>query len=157
MILKANGKDYSFTATMRKIVAINEVTGAPNLRDAFFKALNNVDFKFLGDTLMALADEKTKEMLDETFDIYDLIEAYVTENKSDYSKLYELLAKELNDKSFFGKKMSEKDLAKEMKNPLVNFDMNQAMNNALEKVMGEEISKQEILKVETEEFKGYQG
>lgn len=154
MILKVNNKDYSFTATMKNIVKINEKSKVSNLRDAFFKAANNVDFKFLAEILMNLADTETKKELNDDYNkYYDLIETYVTENDTDYESLYSLVAKEVNDKSFFGKKMSEEELTKKMQDPLVNFDMDKAMNNALTKVMSEE-----VIKAEAEgEFKGYKG
>ena len=47
MILKIKDKEYSFTATMKKIVGMNKKLKVKNLRDAFFRALNNVDFEFL--------------------------------------------------------------------------------------------------------------
>ena len=34
-------KEYSFSATMKKIVAMNKKLKVKNLRDSFFRALNN--------------------------------------------------------------------------------------------------------------------
>ncbi len=151
MILKVKDKEYSFTATMKKIVGMNKKLKVKNLRDAFFRALNNVDFEFLADFLLVFADEP-KELNNDSNKVYDLMEAWVNESteddKRDYEAIYKLLAEEINDKSFFGKKMTEEDLKKQMDNPLADFDINQVISNTAEKVMGEVVA---------EEFKGYKG
>ena len=151
MILKVKDKEYSFTATMKKIVAMNKKLKVKNLRDAFFRALNNVDFEFLADFLLAFADEP-KELNNDSNKVYDLIDAWVNEateeDPRNYEDIYKLLAEEINDKSFFGKKMTEKELKAQMDNPLADFDINQVISNTAEKVMGEVVA---------EEFKGYKG
>ena len=128
MILKVKDKEYSFTATMKKIVAMNKKLKVKNLRDAFFRALNNVDFEFLADFLLAFADEP-KELNNDSNKVYDLMEAWVNEateeDPRNYEDIYKLLAEEINDKSFFGKKMTEKELKAQMDNPLADFDINQ--------------------------------
>lgn len=149
MILIVKEKEYSFTATMRKIVAINKKHKVKNLRDAFFRALNNVDFEFLAEILMSLADEETKKVLNgDVNKVYEVVEDWVNENEKDYEAVYQLIAEEINDKSFFGKKMTEEELKGQMNNPLANFDINQVISNTAEKVMGEVVA---------EEFKGYKG
>lgn len=149
MILIVKEKEYSFTATMRKIVAINKKHKVKNLRDAFFRALNNVDFEFLAEILMSLADEETKKVLNGDINkVYEIVEDWVNENGKDYEAVYQLIAEEINDKSFFGKKMTEEELKGQMNNPLANFDINQVISNTAEKVMGEVVA---------EEFKGYKG
>lgn len=151
MILKVKDKEYSFTATMKKIVGMNKKLKVKNLRDAFFRALNNVDFEFLADFLLAFADEP-KELNNDSNKVYDLMEAWVNEateeDPRNYEDIYKLLAEEINDKSFFGKKMTEKELKAQMDNPLADFDINQVISNTAEKVMGEVVA---------EEFKGYKG
>lgn len=151
MILKVKDKEYSFTATMKKIVAMNKKLKVKNLRDAFFRALNNVDFEFLADFLLAFADEP-KELNNDSNKVYDLMEAWVNEateeDPRNYEDIYKLLAEGINDKSFFGKKMTEKELKAQMDNPLADFDINQVISNTAEKVMGEVVA---------EEFKGYKG
>ena len=150
MILIVNGKEYSFTATMKKIVAINKKNKVKNLRDAFFRALNNVDFEFLADILLNLADdgETKKELNGDPNKVYDLVESWVKENDKDYQAVYSLIAEEINDKSFFGKKMSPEELGTEMNNPLAGFDINEILNKTADKVIGEAVA---------EEFKGYKG
>lgn len=149
MILKVKDKEYSFTATMKKIVSMNKKLKVKNLRDAFFKALNDVDFEFLADALLNFADDETKkELNNDSNKVYDMMEAYVNENETDYEAIYKLLAEEINDKSFFGKKMTEEEIKAQMDNPLASFDINQVITNTVEKVMGEVVA---------EEFKGYKG
>ena len=151
MILKVKDKEYSFTATMKKIVGMNKKLKVKNLRDAFFRALNNVDFEFLADFLLVFADEP-KELNNDSNKVYNLMEAWVNEateeDPRNYEDIYKLLAEEINDKSFFGKKMTEKELKAQMDNPLADFDINQVISNTAEKVMGEVVA---------EEFKGYKG
>lgn len=153
MILKIKDKEYSFTATMKKIVAMNKKLKVKNLRDAFFRALNNVDFEILADFLLAFADDETKkELNNDSNKVYDLMEAWVNEATDEeprnYEGIYKLLVEEINDKSFFGKKMTEEELKTQMDNPLADFDINQVISNTAEKVMGEVVA---------EEFKGYKG
>ena len=153
MILKVRDKEYSFVATMKKIVKINKELKVKNLRDSFFRALNNVDFDFLANMLQKFADEETSKILNgDVNKIYDLMEAWVNEateeEPRDYQTLYNLVAEEINDKSFFGKKMTKEELISQMENPLADFDINQVITNTAEKVMGEVVA---------EEFKGYKG
>lgn len=144
---KEEVKEYSFTATMKKIVAMNKKFKVKNFRDTFFKAFNDVDFEFLAEVLMTLADDDTKKELNgDTNKIYDVLEMYVTQNNTDYESIYKLVVEEINDKSFFGKKMTEEELKVQMNNPLANFDINEVMKNTAEKLMGEVVE---------EEFKGY--
>lgn len=143
MILKAKGKEYSFTATMKKLVEMNKVFNVKNFRDAFFKAYNDIDFSFLADVLLTLSDSSIEEDT-----IYEIMESYVNEKNTDYLKLYELVAEEINDKSFFGKKMSEKELKEIKNNPLAGLDIDKIINNTAEKMLGE---------MAKEEFKGYKG
>ncbi len=153
MILKVRDKEYSFVATMKKIVKINKELKVKNLRDSFFRALNNVDFDFLANMLQKFADEETSKILNgDVNKIYDLMEDWVNEateeEPRDYQTLYNLVAEEINDKSFFGKKMTKEELISQMENPLADFDINQVITNTAEKVMGEVVA---------EEFKGYKG
>lgn len=153
MILKVKDKEYSFVATMKKIVKINNELKVKNLRDSFFRALNNVDFNFLANMLQKFADEETSKILNNDLNkVYDLMEDWVNEateeEPRDYQTLYDLVAEEINDKSFFGKKMTKEELISQMENPLADFDINQVITNTAEKVMGEVVA---------EEFKGYKG
>lgn len=151
MILKVKDKEYSFTATMKKIVAMNKKLKVKNLKDAFFRALNNVDFEFLADFLLSFADEP-KELNNDSNKVYDLMEAWVNEATEEeprnYEDIYKLLAEEINDKSFFGRKMTEEEIKAQMNNPLADFDINQVISD---------VAKDSMKEVVEEEFKGYKG
>ena len=143
MILKSKNKDYTFTVTMKKLVAMNKKFNVKNFRDAFFKAYNDINFEFLAEILVALSEETIN--LDTT---YEIMENHVTQTGTDYQDVYKLVAEEINDKSFFGKKMTKEELEAQMNNPLAGFDINEIMNRTTEKVVGEVVA---------EEFKGYKG
>lgn len=142
-------KNYTFIATMKKIVTMNKKYKVKNFRDTFFRGLNNVDFEFLGEVLLTLADDETRKILNgDSNKVFDLIESYVSQNNTDYEAIYKMVAEEINDKSFFGKKMTKEEMEAQMNNPLADFDINEVMNRTAEKVIGE---------IATEEFKGYKG
>ena len=143
MILKSKNKDYTFTVTMKKLVAMNKKFNVKNFRDAFFKAYNDINFEFLAEILVALSEETIN--LDTA---YEIMENHVTQTGTDYQDVYKLVAEEINDKSFFGKKMTKEELEAQMNNPLAGFDINEIMNRTTEKVVGEVVA---------EEFKGYKG
>jgi len=142
-------ENYEFVATMKKIVSMNKKYKVKNFRDTFFRGLNNVDFEFLGYVLLTLADDDTSKKLNgDPNKVYDLIENYVSQNNTDYEAIYKMVAEEINDKSFFGKKMTKEEMETQMNNPLADFDINEVMNRTAEKVIGD---------IATEEFKGYKG
>lgn len=146
---KEEVKEYSFTATMKKIVALNKKFKVQNIRDAFFKAFNDINFEFLAEVLLTFADDDTKKELNgDSNKVYDLMENYVSQSETDYESLFKLVAEEINDKSFFGKKMTKKELEEQLENPLAGFDINEIMNRTTEKVIGDVVA---------EEFKGYRG
>lgn len=159
MVLRVKDKEYSFSATMKKIVNINKDLKVGNLRDSFFKAMSEMNFEFLAKMLMALADDETKKIFNNDYNkVYDLMELWVKENNTqenpvDYQTLFEKVADEINDKSFFGKKMSKEDLKIQMSNPLATFDINKVMNQAMENVVGEVVETE----LKNQEFKGYEG
>lgn len=150
MILKYKDKDYSFTATMKKLVEMNKKFEVKNFRDAFFKAYGEIDFEFLANVLVVLCDESINEDL-----AFSLMEEFVKESGTDYESLYKKVAEEINDKSFFGKKMSTEEMATLMNNPLSGFDINKLLENTAQEVLGS-VVKEEFDK-NPEVFQGYKG
>lgn len=150
MILKHENKEYSFTATMKKLVAMNKKFEVKNFRDAFFKAYGEIDFEFLANVLVALCDESISEDI-----AYSLMEDFTKDNDSDYEALYMKIADEINDKSFFGKKMSKEEMTNLMSNPLSGFDINKLLENTAQEVLGT-VVKEEFDK-NPEVFQGYKG
>lgn len=145
-----NDKVVSLNVSMRKIVDITKKNKGKNFKDLFFTKMNNIDFEFLANTILGFYD-KAESNVDFTGDInkvYDFMEKYVEEKDIDYQKLYEELAEAINLKSFFGKKMSEEEMKKEIDNPLAGFDIDKLVNDTAQSVMKETVA---------EEFKGYKG
>ena len=76
------------------------------------------------------------------------MEQWVEFNKKDYQELFKIVAEEINDKSFFGKKLTAEEMKELMENPLASFDMNQVIEKTAQSVLGEAVA---------EEWRGYKG
>lgn len=158
MILKTNSKEVVINATLRKIVEINKKFKVKNFKDVFFKAMNDMDLAFLGQLIFEFCEDQSifNKDINQVYDFMtDWIQGSDVESLDgmqpeprSYEKMYKLLAEEINLKSFFGKKMSEKELKEQLENPLASFDINKMIANTAEKVMGEAVA---------EEFKGFRG
>lgn len=146
--LKAKEKEVVINATMKKIVNFTKNEKIENLKDSFFKNMSRVNYEFLAKLILNLADDGAKKFNNDYNKIYDFIEEWGEENDYDYENLYQIIADEINTKSFFGKKMSEEEMKSIINDPLSNFDIDQVLNKTAEKVMGEIVE---------EEFKGYKG
>nr|DAL65798.1 MAG TPA_asm: tail assembly chaperone protein [Caudoviricetes sp.] len=146
--LKVKEKEVVLNATMKKIVNFTKNEKIENLKDSFFKNMSKVNYEFLAKLILNLADDGAKKFNNDYNKIYDFIEEWGEENDYDYENLYQIIADEINTKSFFGKKMSEEEMKSAINDPLSNFDIDQVLNKTAEKVMGEIVE---------EEFKGYKG
>lgn len=146
--LKAKEKEVVLNATMKKIVNFTKNEKIENLKDSFFKNMSRVNYEFLAKLILNLADDGAKKFNNDYNKIYDFIEEWGEENDYDYENLYQIIADEINTKSFFGKKMSGEEMKSAINDPLSNFDIDQVLNKTAEKVMGEIVE---------EEFKGYKG
>ena len=146
--LKVKEKEVVLNATMKKIVNFTKNEKIENLKDSFFKNMSRVNYEFLAKLILNLADDGAKKFNNDYNKIYDFIEEWGEENDYDYENLYQIIADEINTKSFFGKKMSEEEMKSIINDPLSNFDIDQVLNKTAEKVMGEIVE---------EEFKGYKG
>ena len=146
--LKAKEKEVVINATMKKIVNFTKNEKIENLKDSFFKNMSRVNYEFLAKLILNLADDGAKKFNNDYNKIYDFIEEWGEENDYNYENLYQIIADEINTKSFFGKKMSEEEMKSAINDPLSNFDIDQVLNKTAEKVMGEIVE---------EEFKGYKG
>lgn len=158
MVLKSDTKEVVVNATLRKIVEINKKFKVKNFKDVFFKAMNDMDLAFLGQLIFEFCEDQSifNKDINQVYDFMtDWIQGSDVESLDgmqpeprSYEKMYKLLAEEINLKSFFGKKMSEKELEDQLKDPLASFDINKMIANTAEKVMGEVVA---------EEFKGFRG
>jgi len=157
MILKTKNKEVVVNATLRKIVEINKKFKVSNFKDVFFKAMKDMDLAFLGKMIFEFCENQAIFNGDIN-QVYDFMDEWVQEvevesldgvqEERTYTRLYEILAEEINMKSFFGQKMSKEELKEMMEDPLANFDINQMIQTTAEKVMGEAVA---------EQFKGYKG
>lgn len=155
MILELNVKDVikkvKLKFSMKKIVEMTKKNKGVAFKDLFFSKMNTIDFEFLANLILAFYD---KEESDYDFNgdinkVYDFIENYVESKENyDYQSLYVELSEAINDKSFFGKMMSENELKAEVNNPLAGFDINQIVNETAQSIMKETVA---------EEFRGYRG
>lgn len=150
-ILKIKDKEIRLNATMKKIAYITQGNKGKNLRDTFFKAQGNVDFLYLARIIMSLAEDEQgnnafgKGKMDA---VYDFMEKWVNENNKDYQDLFKEVAEEINDKSFFGKKISKEEMEALMNDPLASFDINQVIEKTAQSVIGEAVA---------EEWRGFKG
>lgn len=155
MILELNVKDVikkvKLKFSMKKIVEMTKKNKGVAFKDLFFSKMNTIDFEFLANLILAFYD---KEESDYDFNgdinkVYGFIENYVESKENyDYQSLYVELSEAINDKSFFGKMMSETELKAEVNNPLAGFDINQIVNETAQSIMKETVA---------EEFRGYRG
>lgn len=145
-----NEKVVKLNVSMKKIVEMTKKNKGKNFKDVFFTKMNDIDFEFLANAILGFYDkeESTIDFNGDINKVYDFMEKYIEAKDIDYVKLYEELAEAINLKSFFGKKMSEEEMKKEMNNPLAGFDINKIVNDTAQSVMKETVA---------EEFKGYKG
>lgn len=145
-----NEKVVKLNVSMKKIVEMTKKNKGKNFKDVFFTKMNDIDFEFLANAILGFYDkeESTVDFNGDINKVYDFMEKYIEAKDIDYVKLYEELAEAINLKSFFGKKMSEEEMKKEMNNPLAGFDINKIVNDTAQSVMKETVA---------EEFKGYKG
>jgi len=156
MILEFNDKDkvvkVKLSFTMKKIVDITNKNKGKSFKDLFFMNMAETNFEFLANLILNFFDKNESENINFNNDInivYDFIQKYVEAKEDyDYEKLYSDLAEAINDKSFFGKKMSAEDLKKETSNPLIGIDINQLVKDSAGSVIKE---------VAQDQFQGYLG
>lgn len=149
-ILKIKEKEVMLNATMKKIAIITQKNKGKNLKDTFFKAQYEVNFLYLAQIIMNLAESQDgKNYFNGDINkVYDFMEQWVEFNKKDYQELFKIVAEEINDKSFFGKKLTAEEMKELMENPLASFDMNQVIEKTAQSVLGEAVA---------EEWRGYKG
>lgn len=147
MILKTEKKEVELRPTTRKIIRITQEKGEKNLNDYFFKAVNSGDIENIANIIFNFAeDAEGKKAFNQLVEVYDFIDAWLSENSKCYEDLSIELGKMINDMGFFNKKLEEKELMEMMRNPLATFDMKKVLADSTEKVISQAVS---------EEFKGF--
>lgn len=156
MILEFNDNDkivkIKLSFTMKKIVEMTNKNKGKSFKDLFFMNMAETNFEFLANVILAFFDKNESENVNLNNDlnvVYDVMQKYVESKEDyDYEKLYSDIAEAINDKSFFGKKMSKEELLKETSNPLMGIDINQLVKDSAGSVIKE---------VAHEEFQGFRG
>lgn len=147
MILKTEKKEVELRPTTRKIIRMTQEKGEKNLNDYFFKAVNSGDIESITNIIFNFAeDTEGKKAFNQLVEVYDFIDAWLSENSKCYEDLSIELGKMINDMGFFNKKLEEKELMEMMRNPLATFDMKKVLADSTEKVISQAVS---------EEFKGF--
>jgi len=147
MILKTEKKEVELRPTTRKIIRMTQEKGEKNLNDYFFKAVNSGDIESIANIIFNFAeDTEGKKAFNQLVEVYDFIDAWLSENSKCYEDLSIELGKMINDMGFFNKKLEEKELMEMMRNPLATFDMKKVLADSTEKVISQAVS---------EEFKGF--
>lgn len=147
MILKTEKKEVELRPTTRKIIRMTQEKGEKNLNDYFFKAVNSGDIESIANIIFNFAeDAEGKKAFNQLVEVYDFIDAWLSENSKCYEDLSIELGKMINDMGFFNKKLEEKELMEMMRNPLATFDMKKVLADSTEKVISQAVS---------EEFKGF--
>ena len=147
MILKTEKKEVELRPTTRKIIRMTQEKGEKNLNDYFFKAVNSGDIESIANIIFNFAeDTEGKKAFNQLVEVYDFIDAWLSENSKCYEDLSIELGKMINDMGFFNKKLEEKELMEMMRNPLATFDMKKVLADSIEKVISQAVS---------EEFKGF--
>ena len=156
MILEFNDNDkivkIKLSFTMKKIVEMTNKNKGKSFKDLFFMNMAETNFEFLANVILAFFDKNESENVNLNNDlnvVYDVMQKYVESKEDyDYEKLYSDIAEAINDKSFFGKKMSKEELLKETSNPLMGIDINQLVKDSAGSAIKE---------VAHEEFQGFRG
>lgn len=129
IVLLAKGKDISF-------------------EDNFFKAYSENNTEYLGEALYVFAeDDNGNRAFKNVDEVYDFIDDYRIENKTNQIDIYSKLAEALNTEGFFKKKMTKVEIQETLSNPLSNTVLTDLTKKVAEKAINNMAQK---------EFQGYQ-
>lgn len=148
MKLETKNKTVNLVLKTKKIVDIANSLGNKNFEDAYFKAVQGNDLDALSKIIYTLAEtEDGKHAFGTSYEVYDFIDEYKTENNKTYSDIYKELSEAINDEGFFMKKMTKKELTEMISDPLSRIDMNEIVEKSASKA---------IEKVAEAQFTGFQ-
>lgn len=149
VILKLNDKEFKLVPRTRKVIELTEKLKSKNLNDLIFGALNETNIKVLAELIYSFAEfDDGKQVFNSVKLVYDFIDEWKQENDKGYIDLFKEVIEVVNDMGFFKKKMTPKELEKEMNNPMPFFNLQEIAMNSAQKMMDE---------IAQEEFKGYKG
>ncbi len=125
MELHFNDKTYRVELTNRRMVAVLDALGADDISDVIFTGATKNDIKTLATLIAGFTD------VGNAGNALDLLDEYRRAGHTP-AELYGELAKALNDEYFFAKRMTDKELAAELANPLRMVDMEAMVRQAAE-------------------------
>lgn len=147
MILETKNRVINLVLKTRKIVEIANTLKNKNFEDAYFKAVQNNDLDALSKIIYTLAeDNEGKHSFNNSGDVYDFIDDYKKEKGKTYQDIFGELTEVINEEGFFTKKMSKKQLAEMISNPLSGTNMNELVQKSAERA---------ISKMAEEQFQGF--
>lgn len=147
MILETKNKTINLVLKTRKIVEIANTLKNKNFEDAYFKAVQSNDLDALSKIIYTLAEDKEgKHSFNNSAEVYDFIDDYKKEQAKTYADMFEVLTEVINEEGFFTKKMTKKQLADMISNPLSGTNMNELVQKSAEKA---------ISKIAEEQFQGF--
>ena len=131
----------------KKVIDLTEKLKNKNLNELIFNGLREANLKILAEILKSFAEtEDEKQAFFSIDNVYDFIDEWIEENKKSYTELYKEVIKVVNDMGFLKTKLTESDLETEIKNPLMNIDMNEIIKESATKA---------VESIAQEEFRGY--
>lgn len=146
MIIETKNRNINLVLKTRKIVEIANLLKNKNFEEAFTKAYSDLDIEALSKIIFKLAEnDEGKNTFVSSDEVYDFIDECRIENIT-INDLYLKIAEALNEEGFFKKKMSKKELAEMISNPLSAINMNELVKKSAESA---------ISKIAEQEFQGY--
>lgn len=147
MIIETKNKTINLVFRTRKIVDIANLLKNKNFEKAFIEAYSNCDIGALTKIIFKLAEnEDGKSVFTTSDEVYDFIDDCRTEGITMFD-IYSRIAEALNNEGFFKKKMDEKELKEMTSNPLLTMDIDNLMQNSLEKAVSAAVEKEIVAQV----------
>ncbi len=147
MIIETKNKTINLVFKTRKIVDIANLLKNKNFEKAFTEAYAQCDYNALSKIIFKLAeDENGKSMFTTSEDVNDFIDECRAEGITAFN-LYERIAEALNEEGFFKKKMNKKELKEMTSNPLLTMDIDNLMQNSLEKAVSRVVEQEAVAQV----------
>lgn len=147
MIIETKKKTINLVFKTRKIVDIANLLKNKNFEKAFTEAYAQCDYNALSKIIFKLAeDENGKSMFTTSEDVNNFIDECRAEGITAFN-LYERIAEALNEEGFFKKKMSKKELKEMTSNPLLTMDIDNLMQNSLERAVSKVVEQEVVAQV----------
>ena len=149
MELKTNNKTVTLVFTTRRIVNISNQLKEKNFEDLYFKAMNEKNLDALSKIIYTFAEdaENGAKSFVKSEEVYDFLDDFKKENNKTYEDIFKELAGAINEEGFFNSKMTKKELADRISNPLSTINMSELVKNSAEKAISKLAEEQMIAQV----------